>query len=96
MLPNELIVALSPVVVYIAVQVVKMVAGRLPGAVIVAIIVPLLSLLVAFVTDLIVSPDISFWAQAGYGLLAVFVNEIIRQLQQAAGTLSGSIMSLLR
>jgi len=82
--PTELIVVLTPVVVYLAVQLFKVITPVLPGWVLVSIVVPIASALIAWITQLLsAGGDVGFWAQVVLGLLAVFINEIIKQINQA-------------
>jgi len=80
-LPTELIALLAPVVVFGVTYLVKWAIPKLPGWTVVSIVVPLLSVIVAWVAQLLV-PGLSFLLQVVLGLLAVFINELIRQLQQ--------------
>lgn len=80
-LPTEVISLLAPLVVFGATQLVKWILPKLDGWIIVSIIVPLLSVIAAWVAQLI-NPALAFWSQVGLGLLAVFVAELIKQLGQ--------------
>lgn len=80
----ELVTIFSPLVVYGATYVVKKLLPNVAGWVVLMLIVPLLSLAVAWITELIANPDLTFWAQFAYGLLAVFVNELFKQLKPAS------------
>jgi hypothetical protein len=77
----ELVSLLSPLVVFAATELVKKVSPKISGWILVMLIVPLLSVAVAWVTEILLVPGLSFWAQFGYGLLAVFVNELFKQLK---------------
>ncbi|GJQ43999.1 MAG: hypothetical protein JETCAE03_34970 [Ignavibacteriaceae bacterium] len=79
-LPSEVIALLAPIVVFAATQFVKWVLPKLDGWIIVTIIVPLLSVIAAWLAQLIV--PVAFWPQVLLGLLAVFVAELIKQLGQ--------------
>jgi len=81
-LPTELIAVLTPVVVFGAVQLLKLVLPKIPGWALLAIVVPVLSAVVAWISQIIVGGVIGFWAQVGLGLLAVFVNELLKQIRQ--------------
>lgn len=78
---NELVTILTPLVVYGVVELVKYLAPKIPGWLIVSFAVPLLSAAVTFVSQWLMGAT-GFWAQFGFGFLAVFVNELIRQLKQ--------------
>jgi len=75
---TEIIVTLTPIVVFLAAQLIKLVKGAIPGYVITVFIVPLLSLGYTALSQLVVSPEISIWLQLGYGLAAVFVYELYK------------------
>jgi len=81
-LPTELIAVLTPVVVYAAVQLFKLVLPKIPGWALLSIVVPALSALIAWITQLLTAGGLGFWLQLVLGLLAVFVNELIKQIQQ--------------
>lgn len=78
---EQIILYLTPAIVYLATELVKWLLPRLQGWLIVSIIVPVLSLLAAYLTSFIIQGD-NIWLQAFIGLLAVFVNELIKQLKQ--------------
>ena len=78
---EQIVLILTPLVVFGVTEFLKFILPKLSGWIIVSILVPLVSLAAAWVTSLTgVGGD--FWAQTGVGLLAVFVNELIRQLRQ--------------
>ena len=79
--PIEIINIIAPLVVFGATAVVKWGMPKLPGWTIVSVVVPALSLIVAWVVTMI-NPELSFVLHVILGLLAVFINEIIRQLGQ--------------
>lgn len=83
-LPQELVVILTPVVVWLATWAVnKLKASGISGFIIVGVIVPLLSASVAWLTGLLLNSGLSFWLLFGLGLLSVFVNEALKQLKQS-------------
>jgi hypothetical protein len=79
---TEIILAFTPLVVFFATQAVKWALGKVSGWVVVTIIVPALSLIVAWVSGLVIG-ELNLFPQVGVGLLAVFINELYRQLKQA-------------
>lgn len=80
---NDVVLALTPLIVYLVTWLVRSVFTKLPGWVIITIIVPVVSVLTSWVTHLIVI-DVyyGFFMQVLLGLLAVFLNELIKQLKQ--------------
>lgn len=82
----ELVTIFSPLVVYGATYVVRQFFPNLAGWTIVMLVVPLLSLAVAWLTEIIGTPELAFWGQFAYGLLAVFVNELLKQLKPDPAT----------
>jgi hypothetical protein len=79
---EQIVLSLSPFLVFGATELVKLIFKSLPGWAVVSIIVPVLSLAVTFVAQYLAGLD-SFLLQAIVGLLAVFLNELMRQLKQA-------------
>lgn len=84
-LATELVTLFTPLVVYLVTWALRKVAPKLPGWVIVMLIVPLLSLAVAALTGFLGQTTLTFWQQFAYGLLAVFVNELYKQLKPETG-----------
>lgn len=78
---TELITLLTPLIVFGAVELVKWALPKVPGWVVVGIIVPALSAAVTLIAEMLTGAT-GFWAQFGLGFLAVFVNELVRQLRQ--------------
>ena len=78
---EELVALITPLVVYGVTELVKKFLGSVSGWVIVMLIVPLLSIGVTWLSGLLLNTGMSFWEQAGFGLLAVFVNELLKQLK---------------
>ena len=78
MVATDLIVILAPLVVWGATELVKYILPKVSGWVIVTVIVPVLSLAAAYLAPLLGATD--FWVQFGVGLLAVFINELKKQL----------------
>jgi hypothetical protein len=78
----EVIVLFTPLAVMLATELVKKMVPLVAGWVIVLLIVPLLSVTVTMLSNLIIDPGLNFWAQVGFGLLAVFVNQAYKQLKE--------------
>ena len=73
---------LTPAVVYLATLSATAVKAGLPGWVVVSIIVPAVSALVAAVAQWL-GMTTDFWPHFVLGLLAVYVNEFFKQIKQA-------------
>ena len=80
---SELVAILTPLVVYGVTWLIRKFVPNVAGWFIVMFIVPLLSLGITWVTGLLGNPELTFWGQFAYGLLAVFVNELYIQLKPA-------------
>ena len=78
MVATDLIVILTPLVVWGATELLKYALPKISGWIIVTLVVPILSLIAAYIAPLLGATD--FWLQFGVGLLAVFVNELKKQL----------------
>lgn len=81
MAAEQIILILTPLIVFLVTELVKYLLPKVSGWIVISIFVPIVSLVAAWVSSMVISGD-NFWAQAGIGLLAVFVNELIRQLKQ--------------
>lgn len=86
-LPNDLVLLIVPVVVWLATTAVnwvksKLGSGGFGGTVVVTLIVPALSLAVAWVADALLNPGLSYWMLVGLGVLGTFFNEFIKQWTQ--------------
>ena len=79
---SEVIAILTPLAVLLATELVKKMIPLVAGWVIVILIVPFLSIAVTLLSNLIVEPGLNFWAQAGSGLLAVFIDQAYKQLKE--------------
>lgn len=77
--PADAVALLTPFIVFAAIQVFKLVKPILP-AWILGILVPGLSALAVYLTNLLGAPDVSWIAQFGLGLAATFVHQVIKQL----------------
>lgn len=78
MVATDLIVILTPLVIWGATELLKFALPKVSGWVIVTLVVPVLSLVGAYIAPLLGASD--FWVQFGVGLLAVFINELKKQL----------------
>ena len=83
---SELVTLFTPVIVYGVTYLVKKFLPNISGWIIVMLVVPLLSLAVAWLTTLLASSELTFWEQFGYGLLAVFINELFAQLKSSSSS----------
>jgi hypothetical protein len=79
---TQIVVLLTPVIVWVVTAVVKLVSDKISGAWIVAIVVPVVSILVALVSGVVFPEGSNFWLQVGVGLVAVFLNELKNQLSK--------------
>lgn len=79
--PLDIINLIVPIIVFAATALVRWGLPQLPGWTIVSVVVPLLSVVAAWVATLVI-PESSFFLQVVLGLLAVFVNEILKQFRQ--------------
>ena len=77
---QQIILLLTPVIVWIVTWMVKNLFSKLPGWAVVGIVVPLISLALALITNAISIGD-NFWLQLAIGVIAVFINEIKKQVQ---------------
>jgi hypothetical protein len=82
---TTLITFLMPLVVFGATYIVKWASPKLSGITIVAVVVPVLSVAGAFLESLL-GGTTGFWLQAVLNMLAVTINEIVKQLKQATTT----------
>ncbi len=78
----DIVSLFTPLVVMLVTELLKWAIPKLQGWIVVTFIVPLFSILVTWVTTLIANPEMTFWIQVVYGLLAVVINELYRQLKQ--------------
>ena len=83
----ELITLFSPLIVYVSTLLVTYflptIERKIPGWLVLSFVVPGLSLLL---TVLLPATAVGFWPQFLYGLLAVFINEVIDKLKKAFGS----------
>ena len=78
---TQIILLLTPVMVWVATQLVKYILSAVPGWVVVGLIVPALSIIITLVLNYAIALTGNFWVQVGIGLLAVFINEVYKQLK---------------
>lgn len=81
--PEDIVLALTPLIVYLVTLLITKALPDLSGWVVTGVIVPVLSLLVTWLSQLVVA-DYGFWPQVALGLVAVFINEAIKQFQQGS------------
>lgn len=75
---TQLLALLNPVVAWLVIQGVKLI-GKINSTVILAILVPGLSLLGAYLLSLL-APDVNFWFALVIGFLATFIRELQKAL----------------
>ena len=76
----ELIAYLTPVIVFLVAQIVKLIKQHIAGTIIVFVIVPVLSLGYTFLSQAI-SPDLPFLLQFLYGFAAIAIFELMKKLK---------------
>ena len=76
---QQIILLLTPVIVWIVTWMVKNLFSKLPGWAVVGIVVPIISLILALITNAISIGD-NFWLQLAVGVIAVFIHEIKKQV----------------
>ena len=77
---QQIVLLVTPVVVWIATWIVKNLFLRLPGWAVVGIVVPVISLALALITNVMAIGD-NFWLQLVVGVIAVFINEVGKQIK---------------
>lgn len=85
--PNDLVLLLMPVLVWVATTTVnwlrsKVGSGGFGGTVVITLLVPGLSLLIAWLAEMALNPGISFWLLFAFGILGTYFNEVIKQWTQ--------------
>lgn len=80
--PSGLIAWLSPVIIWGTIEIAKL-FKKIPGGVILYLVVPLLSLASAWVLEKLQLTDLNFWLQFLYGFLAVVIDQLKSRLQKA-------------
>lgn len=86
MLPQDLIVLIAPVIVYLSTATVNYLKhltgnGGFGGTILTTLIVPLLSLLAAWIVSL-VAPQSNFWITFAIGIAGTYINELLKQWKQ--------------
>lgn len=87
-LPTEIVAVLMPLIVWLATTTInwiraKVSTGGFGGLVVVQLIVPILSLLVAWIADYALNPGLSFWLLVALGILGTYLSELIKQWTQS-------------
>ena len=89
-LPQDLVVLITPIIVWLASGAVNWLKAHLTGEeggfgglVFTAILVPALSIVATLVMNELVKTDISFILQIVLGTVGVFINEVIKQIKQS-------------
>lgn len=77
MTTEQVVLALTPLVILGVTQLVTWATGKIDGRIVITII-PIITLLGAWVTSLI-TPEVPFWGQVGFGLISTFVYELVKQ-----------------
>ena len=77
---QQIILLVTPVIVWVVTWMVKNLFSKLPGWAVVGIVVPLISLALALITNAIAIGD-NFWLQLAVGVIAVFINEVKKQIK---------------
>lgn len=78
---NQIILMLTPIIVWAVTQIVKAVKPKISGWVLTGILVPVLSVAITIVTQFVGVPT-DFLKQVLIGLLAVFLQELFKQFSQ--------------
>ena len=81
---SEIIVAFTPGIVFLAIQLIKWLKPKLmkiPKEVVVFVLVPGLSVLYTYIARLAASPDMSFWLQVALGFSAIFIYEAYKDIK---------------
>lgn len=81
--PASLVALLTPIIVFASIQLVKLVKPMLPGWIL-GLLVPGLSTLAAYLTNLMGEPDMSFLVQVILGFAATFVHQLIKQFTSSS------------
>ena len=77
---QQIILLVTPVIVWVVTWMVKNLFSKLPGWAVVGIVVPLISLALALITNAIAIGE-NFWLQLAVGVIAVFINEVKKQIK---------------
>lgn len=87
----KLIEIATPVIVGLVIKLWTLYGPKVPGWVTVFIMVPVVSGLTTLITNLLGTPDLAWYMQAIYGLVAVFIREVGHQIGQ--GNTGGTLPS---
>ena len=77
---QQIILLVTPVIVWVVTWMVKNLFSKLPGWAVVGIVVPVISLALALITNVMAIGD-NFWLQLVVGVIAVFINEVKKQIK---------------
>lgn len=99
-LPSDLVVLLVPVITWLATLFVNwlkkiLVGDGFGGSIVVTLIVPIFSLLSAYIIDLIANPDQNFWLLFVFGFVGTWVSEVIKQWKQSLTGSQTNVTKLL-
>lgn len=78
--PVDLVVILTPIIVFGVGELVKLISPLIPGWAMVVVVVPALSGAVTWASTLLTDQG-SWLVQFGFGLLSVFIHQLSKQLQ---------------
>ena len=77
---QQIILLVTPIIVWVVTWMVKNLFSKLPGWAVVGIVVPVISLALALITNVLTIGD-NFWLQLVVGVIAVFINEVKKQIK---------------
>jgi mannose/fructose/N-acetylgalactosamine-specific phosphotransferase system component IIC len=78
---NDIVLAVTPFIVLLATSAVTYIRRRIPDWVVVTLIVPVVSMGYAVLSELLLNPAIVWYYQFLYGLVAVFIYQVVQKLQ---------------
>ena len=78
---TQIIVVLTPGIVWLSTWITKNLLPKIPNWTILILLVPLFSTGLSLVTEQLGNPDILWWEQLIYGLLAVFIDQLKKQVK---------------
>lgn len=82
--PLSIVEAITPLLIMLATALVKKISPSIPSWVIPTFIVTGLSALITYLNNLLGDPSLPWLAQFIYGLLAVFLHQVSKQVETAA------------
>jgi len=83
---GELVIVFTPLLVYFATLFITWLAPKIQGLAILLVLVPILAAAAAWVSGLVFTEGLGFWAEFGLGLAAVFVNETVERIIELTKT----------